>query len=98
MGRSHPDDLVTALSKYLKAPNAPALRFTIKRGGLWQPQFAKAHSRRTKRDVRLQLEADAANKGHEQLYPLLARLKVNEKEDTQRLNCETRPGKGTSML
>lgn len=77
MGRSHPDDLVTALSKHLKAPTAPVLRFTLKRGALWQPQFAKAHSRRAKRDIKLQLNADAANKGHEQVYPLLARLRTN---------------------
>ncbi len=48
MVKPDPDDLISALSKNLKAKNAPVLRFTFKRGGLWQPEFAKAHSRKAK--------------------------------------------------
>ena len=46
MVKQDPDDLISALSKNLKAKNSPVLRFTFKRGGLWQPEFAKAHSKK----------------------------------------------------
>ena len=48
MGKNHPDDLVSALSKNLKSEKTPAIRFTFKRGGLWKPQYAKVHSRKAK--------------------------------------------------
>ncbi len=48
MVKPDPDDLISALSKNLKAKDSPVLRFTFKRGGLWQPEFAKAHSRKAK--------------------------------------------------
>lgn len=37
MVKPDPDDLISALSKNLKAKDSPVLRFTFKRGGLWQP-------------------------------------------------------------
>jgi hypothetical protein len=52
MVRRDPDDIITALSKNLKADHSPVLRLTFKRGGLWQPRFAKAHSRRARKIVR----------------------------------------------
>ena len=61
MVKRDPDSLITATSKHLKAPKTPALRFTFKRGGLWQPHFAKAHSRRDKAAIRTQLKFNAAN-------------------------------------
>jgi hypothetical protein len=45
MVKRDPDDLITALSKNLKAKDTPVLRFTFKRGGIWQPQYAQAHKR-----------------------------------------------------
>ena len=49
MVKTHPDELVSALSKLLKQENTPTVRFVFKRGGIWQPQYAKAHSRVAKR-------------------------------------------------
>ena len=77
MGKSHPDDLVTAVSKHFKAETAPVLRFTLKRGGLWKPQFAKAHSRIARRDVKNQVKAEVGNAGREQEFPLLAKFRTN---------------------
>lgn len=65
MGKSHPDDLVIATSKHLKADKAPVLRFTLKRGGLWKPQFAKAHSRIARRDIKNQVKAESGSANHE---------------------------------
>lgn len=48
MVKPDPDDLISALSKNLKGKDSPVLRFTFKRGGLWQPEFSKAHSRKAK--------------------------------------------------
>lgn len=48
MVRRDPDDLITALSKSLKNPNPSTIRFTFKRGGLWQTSHAKAHSKKAK--------------------------------------------------
>ena len=63
MGKKHPDDLVSALSKHLKAPTSPVIRFTFKRGGLWQPHFAKAHSRKAKSALKQELKTYAATQG-----------------------------------
>lgn len=49
MVKPDPDELISALSKNLKAKDSPILRFTFKRGGLWQPEFAKKHSRIAKK-------------------------------------------------
>ncbi len=59
MVRKSPDDLVTALSKNLKNIKAPTLRFTFKRGGLWNPTFAKAHSRLAKRSIKEQVKNES---------------------------------------
>lgn len=56
MVRTVPDDVITAVSSNLKAEHAPVLRLTFKRGGLWQPRFAKAHSRRAKAALRDELK------------------------------------------
>lgn len=56
MVRRDPDDIITALSKNLKNNNSPVLRLTFKRGGLWKPEFAKAHSRVVKRSIKHQLK------------------------------------------
>lgn len=52
MVRRDPDDIITALSKNLKAEQPQALRLTFKRGGLWKPEFAKAHSRIAKKNLK----------------------------------------------
>ena len=63
MVKRDPDQLITATSKHLKSNTTPTLRFTFKRGGLWLPQFAKAHSRRDKVAIRTQLKFHASNEG-----------------------------------
>ena len=52
------DDLISALSKNLKAKDSPVLRITFKRGGLWKPEFAKAHSRKGKLEIKQKLIAE----------------------------------------
>lgn len=79
MVKRDPDDIISALSKNIKTEKAPILRFTFKRGGLWQPTFAKAHSRKAKIVIRNTLKAQAANEGQDQVWPLLVRLRSNEK-------------------
>lgn len=58
MVRTVPDDVITALSSNLKAERPAVLRLTFKRGGLWQPRFAKAHSRKAKIEIRDQLKKE----------------------------------------
>ena len=48
MVKRDPDDLISAISKNLKTQKAPVMRITLKRGGLWKPENAKAHSRSAK--------------------------------------------------
>ena len=78
MGKKHPDDLVSSLSKLFKLDNPPNIRLTFKRGGLWQPQYAKAHSRKAKRDLKAEIKTQASTqKSQEQPWPLIARLRTN---------------------
>jgi hypothetical protein len=58
MVKRDPDDLISALSNNLKTDKSAVLRFTFKRGGLWRPEFAKAHSRKAKVIIRDQLKFD----------------------------------------
>lgn len=100
MGRRDPDDIVTALSKNLKAQNS-VVRFTFKRGGLWKQEYAKAHSRVARRTVKEQIRSEAAD--DEKEWPLLVRFRENSKneegvKESKRLNCQARPGKGASFL
>jgi hypothetical protein len=44
--------LISALSKSLKAKEEKVVRFTFKRGAVWKPEFAKAHSRLAKRSIK----------------------------------------------
>jgi hypothetical protein len=44
-----PDDLISALSKNLKAEKSPVVKITFKRGDLFQKEFTKAHSRKAKK-------------------------------------------------
>jgi hypothetical protein len=97
MVKRNPDDLITALSANLKRPNAPVLKFTFKRGGLWKPDFAKAHSRRAKASIRDQLRAESGA-DEEKEWPLLVRYRENEKENLTRLNCQARLGKGAGFI
>ena len=77
MGK-HPDDLVSSLSKLLKTPKPPTIRLTFKRGGLWQPHFAKAHSRKARVALKSELKTQAlSQKSQEQPWPLIARIRTN---------------------
>ena len=80
MVRRSPDDIVNALSKNLKQKDAPTLRITFKRGGIWQPEFAKAHSRKAKQALKAQVKAEAGI-DEEKEWPLLARFRQNEKDE-----------------
>lgn len=102
MVRTVPDDVITAVSSNLKNDNAPVLRLTFKRGALWQPRFAKAHSRKAKAELRDQLKADAAVED-EREWPLLVRLRENTKNEEgekviKRLNCTAKVGRGVGFL
>jgi hypothetical protein len=102
MGRTAPDDVVTALSSNLKHPHAPVLRLTFKRAGLWQQRFAKAHSRRARAAIRDQLKSEAGTE-EEKEWPLLIRLRENSKgeeggKEVKRLNCSTKLGRGVAFL
>jgi hypothetical protein len=102
MVRTVPDDVITALSSNLKNQHAPVLRLTFKRGGLWQPRFAKAHSRKARAAVRDQLRQEAGVED-EREWPLLIRLRENSKNEegekvVKRLNCTAKPGRGVAFL
>jgi len=102
MVRTVPDDVITALSSNLKNDKAPVLRLTFKRGGLWQPRFAKAHSRKAKAEVREQLKADVGIED-EREWPLLVRLRENSKNEegekvVKRMNCNAKVGRGMGFL
>lgn len=45
MVKRDPDDLISAASRNLKKPNTQIMRVTLKRGGDYLRQYAKAHSR-----------------------------------------------------
>lgn len=102
MVRTVPDDVITAVSSNLKAEHAPVLRITLKRGGLWQPRFAKAHSRKARAEIREQLRQEAGVED-EREWPLLIRLRENSKNEegekaVKRLNCTAKPARGTAFL
>lgn len=99
MGKKHPDDLVSSLSKLFKLQKPPNIRLTFKRGGLWQPHFAKAHSRKAKAALKSEIKTQASTqKNQEEPYPMIVRLKTNEKEDNLKLGTETKPGKGSMLI
>jgi hypothetical protein len=102
MVRTVPDDIITAISSNLKAQEAPVLRLTFKRAGLWQPRFAKAHSRKAKVEIRDQLRQEALGE-EEKEWPLLIRLRENGKGEegektVKRLNCSAKLGRGVGFL
>lgn len=101
MVRSHTDDVITAVSKNLKAEAPPVLRLTFKRGGLWRREFAKAHSRKARVEVRELVKREGNDEETE--WPLLVRLRENLKneegvKEVKRVNCQAKPGKGASFL
>ena len=102
MVKRDPDDLISALNRNLKQKNAPTLKITLKRGGIWRQEFAKAHSRKAKQALKQQLKVESTA-DEEKEWPLLARYRENPKDEEGnqlriRYNCITKPGRGGNFI
>lgn len=102
MVKKHPDDIVSALNRNLKQQDAPTLKITLKRGGIWRNEFAKAHSRKAKQALKQQLKQESTA-DEEKEWPLLARYRENPKDEEGnqlriRYNCLVKEGRGGHFL